>query len=211
VTLTLAAEPSQEVATGVSPEVAPDAPVRRCLVTGDERPKGELVRFVIGPDATVVPDIEGRLPGRGLWTLARRDIVDTAVAKRLFAKAARGAAASSTDLAARVEGLLTRRCIATLGLARRGGQAVSGAEKVHALLARGECGILLVAVGASADGRRQFAVPSTLVAADVLTEDELGGAFGRESATYAALRAGSLASRLMADVARLRGFRGQTI
>lgn len=210
-TLSLATRTEQEAAGAAAPEAAPDTPVRRCLVTGEERPKAELVRFVVGPDGSIVPDVEGRLPGRGLWTLARRDIVDAAVAKRLFARAAREAATATADLAARVEGLLLRRCIATLGLARRGGQAVSGAEKVQALIGRGDCGVLLVAAGASAEGRRQFSVPSSLVAADVLTDDELGGVFGRDSVTYAALRAGSLASRVMADAARLRGFRGLTV
>jgi uncharacterized protein len=198
--------PEQEAAVALTPAVS-DAPTRRCLVTGEERPKAELVRFVVGPDEVVVPDVEGRLPGRGLWTLARRDIVDTAVAKRLFARAARGAAASAADLATRVEGLLLRRCVATLGLARRGGQSVSGAEKVRVLIERGNCGALLVAVGASAEGRRQFSVPPSLIAADVLTDVELGGAFGRDTVTYAAFRAGSLASRILVDVSRLRGFR----
>lgn len=196
-------------AAGALPDAESQGPTRRCLVTGEERPKAELLRFVVGPDETVVPDIEGRLPGRGLWTLARRDIVNTAVDKRLFARAARQAVAVAAGLADRVEGLLLRRCVATLGLARRAGQAVSGSEKVQALIARGDCGALLVAVGASAEGRRQFGVPSTVISADVLTDSELGGAFGRETATYAALRAGSLASRLMTDMARLRGLRAQ--
>ncbi len=201
----------QDSASAAPPPAAPDVPTRRCLVTGEERPKAELVRFVVGPGEVVVPDVEERLPGRGLWTLARRDIVDAAVTKRLFARAARGAATATADLAARVEGLLLRRCVATLGLARRGGQAVSGTEKVHVLIGRGICGALLVAAGASAEGRRQFSVPSSLIAADVLSDVELGEAFGRDSVTYAALRTGNLASRLMADMARLRGFRGQMV
>ena len=210
-TLALAIDSDAERdAAGAAPDPRSDGPTRRCLVTGEERPKAELLRFVVGPDEMVVPDIEGRLPGRGLWTLARRDIVNTAIDKRLFARAARQAAAVTAGLADRVEGLLLRRCVATLGLARRAGQAVSGAEKVQALIARGDCGALLVAVGASAEGRRQFAVPASVVAADVLTDSELGGAFGRDTATYAALRAGSLAGRLMTDVARLRGLRMQT-
>jgi uncharacterized protein len=207
VNLANATVPERESAVALPAAASPDAPTRRCLVTGEERPKAELVRFVVGPEEIVVPDVEGRLPGRGLWTLARRDIVDAAVAKRLFARAARGAAASAADLATRVEGLLLRRCVATLGLARRGGQAVSGAEKVRVLIERGNCGALLVAVGASAEGRRQFSVPPSLIAADVLTDVELGGAFGRDSVTYAAFRTGSLASRILVDVARLRGFR----
>jgi len=209
VTLAVAPVSDQDAPAMTAEGARSDAPTRRCLVTGEERPKSELLRFVLDPEGMVVPDVEGKLPGRGLWTLARRDIVETAAGKRLFARAARQPAAVSAGLADRVEGLLLRRCVATLGLARRAGQAVSGAEKVQALIARGDCGALLVAIGASAEGRRQFAVPSSAVAADVLTDEELGGAFGRETATYAALRAGSLASRLVTDLARLRGLRNR--
>ncbi len=64
----------------------------RCAVAsspGRSAPKAELLRFVVGPDGTVVPDIASRLPGRGLWLTARRDIVATAIGKRLFGRAAR--------------------------------------------------------------------------------------------------------------------------
>ena len=64
-----------------------DEPTRRCLVTGVVRPKAELVRFVVDPDGRIVPDVAARLPGRGLWLSAERDIVAKAVTKRLFARA----------------------------------------------------------------------------------------------------------------------------
>jgi len=58
-----------------------------------------MVRFVIGPDEEVVPDIKGCLPGRGFWLSARRDMVNTACAKNLFAKAARVRVVAPADLA----------------------------------------------------------------------------------------------------------------
>ncbi|MEQ9558435.1 MAG: DUF448 domain-containing protein, partial [Rhodospirillales bacterium] len=42
-------------------------PVRRCVVTGEKRPVPELLRFVDGPDDSIVPDQAGNLPRRGLW------------------------------------------------------------------------------------------------------------------------------------------------
>ena len=32
--------------------------LRRCIATGREQPKASLIRFVIGPDDTLVPDLE---------------------------------------------------------------------------------------------------------------------------------------------------------
>ena len=43
---------------------------RRCLVTGAVLPKADLIRFVVGPDDSIVPDLAQNLPGRGLWVTA---------------------------------------------------------------------------------------------------------------------------------------------
>ncbi|MCR6629641.1 MAG: DUF448 domain-containing protein [Magnetospirillum sp.] len=119
----------------------PDSgPNRRCIVTGQVRPKGELLRFVVSPAGEVVPDLEHRLPGRGIWLSARRDVVNTAVTKRLFAKAARRAVTVPGELADRLEGLLCRRCLDAISLARRAGQAVCGFEKVKAESEGRPCG-----------------------------------------------------------------------
>ncbi|HKR20185.1 MAG TPA: DUF448 domain-containing protein, partial [Stellaceae bacterium] len=72
--------------------------LRRCLVTGESRDRGSLLRFVVDPERRVVPDVDGRLPGRGLWLTPTRDIVKTAVAKRLFARAAKQDVVTEPDL-----------------------------------------------------------------------------------------------------------------
>ncbi|MDP6876945.1 MAG: DUF448 domain-containing protein, partial [Alphaproteobacteria bacterium] len=48
--------------------MAPPArqPKRRCIATGAVRDTAELVRFVVGPEVRLVPDVAGKLPGRGL-------------------------------------------------------------------------------------------------------------------------------------------------
>ena len=38
------------------------------------KPIDEMIRFVVGPDRAVVPDLKRKLPGRGVWVTARRDI-----------------------------------------------------------------------------------------------------------------------------------------
>ena len=97
-------------------------PERRCVVTGEVLPREAMVRFVVRPPeqgekGELIPDLEGRLPGRGLWITARRDIVARAIAKNAFARAAQAPVAVPGDLADRLESLLVRRCIDHLGLA----------------------------------------------------------------------------------------------
>lgn len=183
-------------------------PVRKCIVTGVERPKTELIRFVIGPDGTVVPDLDGKLPGRGLWLSAARDVVNTACAKRLFAKAARCQADAPDHLADQLEGQLVERCLGLLGMARRSGGVVSGFEKVRAFLQADKAGLILAAREGAIGGRRKVrnAAPD-LKEWDRLDGIELARALSREAVIHVAVARGPLADRLATECGRLDGFR----
>lgn len=191
------------------PRAGSAAPVRRCIVSGDRMPQAGLLRFVVGPDGTLVPDIEGDLPGRGLWLTAQRELVEVARAKKLFARAARGPVEVPADLADRVERLLVRRCIQTLGLARRTGAVVCGFVTVRAWLRQNRVALLVSAADAAPDGRRKLAAVAADDMAVVrgLTAAELGAALGRDCVVHAAMARGRLTERFAADVARLAGFR----
>ncbi|MHA1112977.1 MAG: RNA-binding protein, partial [Alphaproteobacteria bacterium] len=184
------------------------APVRRCLASGARRPKAALLRFVIGPDRELVPDLEERLPGRGLWLSADRTMLEAARAKRLFAKAARGEARVAEDLADRIETLLAARCLRLLGLARRAGEVAAGFEKVRAWMGAGKAGLLLAACDAAANGRERIrALAPELPLIDLFSGDELGAALGRGRAVHVVVAPGALAERLMRECGRLAGFR----
>jgi len=184
-------------------------PERKCIVTGTVRAKTELIRFVIGPDGTLVPDIDGRLPGRGLWLSAERDVVKTACAKRSFAKAARAKVEVETDLDERIEALLVRKGLEIIGLARRAGQLITGFEKVRSWLKSGnKPGLLLAARDGADDGRRKIrALAPGLPVIDLFDAEELGSALGRDQAVHGVIAEGGLAERLLAETHRLAGFR----
>lgn len=183
-------------------------PSRRCIATGTVRPKGELLRFVVSPTGEVVPDVERRLPGRGIWLSARRDVVNTAVTKRLFAKAARRAVTVPEDLADRLERLLCRRCLDAISLARRAGQAVCGFEKVKAELKGGRAAVLVEARDAAEDGKcKMRALASGLPVVELFDAVELGSPFGRDQSVHVALTPGGLARRLVEEAGLLAGFR----
>ena len=64
-------------------------PHRRCIVSGMVKPAEEMIRFVVGPDGSVVPDIEGAVAGSGNMVERRTGCGKYGVAKNLFAKAFR--------------------------------------------------------------------------------------------------------------------------
>src|SRR5206468_2849864 len=89
-----------------APTPVPSGPLRTCIATGEQGPPERMIRFVVGPADEVVPDLARRLPGRGMWVRAERAAVERAVAKNLFAKAARASVRPPAELAERVERLL---------------------------------------------------------------------------------------------------------
>jgi uncharacterized protein len=186
-----------------------DGPERRCIVTGESGPRGGLIRFVVGPDGAVVPDIAGKLPGRGIWVSAERAALATAVRKRLFARAARAHVGVPEDLVAQVEAGLVRRLVETIALARKAGEAVAGYEKVRDWLARGEAAALVQAADGSERGRAKLRPPDgPETHVTCLSGRELGMAFGREHVVHAALAAGGLCARVVEEAARLGRLRG---
>jgi len=199
------------VTRGGKPDTTPDAlgePERRCIVTGVSQPKGGLIRFGLGPDGQVVPDILNRLPGRGFYVEAVRASIDKAGKKGLFARAARQPVKVPDGLADAVEAQLARRVVDLISLGRKAGEAVTGFEKVKDWLVSGRARVLIQASDGSERGKTKLWPPEGEGRfIGCLSAGELGLAFGRERAIHAALAAGGLTTRVVEEAARLGGLR----
>lgn len=183
-------------------------PERRCIVTGEVQPKAGLVRFVLGPEGEVVPDVLGRLPGRGIWVTADRAAIEKAAKKGLFARAARRPVKAPEGLADLVEAQLLRRVTDLLSMARKAGDAVAGFEKVKDWLVKGHAKVLIQASDGSArEASRLHPPPGEGSFIGCLTAGEMGLSFGRERAIHGALAAGGLTTRVVEEAARLAGLR----
>jgi uncharacterized protein len=184
--------------------------MRQCIVTRQSLPEDELIRFVLSPDAEVVPDLARKLPGRGTWVSLSRQKVAEAVRKQLFRRGFETDCHVPDDLADRVGALLRQQALSHLMLARKAGEAVSGTAKVEEALARGPVQILFHAKEASQDGCRKIdraAQPGTVISA-AFTSAEMDLAFGRANVVHAAVASGGLASRLAHYIGRMAKYEG---
>jgi uncharacterized protein len=189
-----------------------DDPERKCIVSGESQPKAGLIRFCLGPEDMIVPDILGRLPGRGFYVSADRAMIDKAATKGLFARAARQPVKVPEGLADLCEALLTRRVIDLISLARKASGAVMGYEKVKDWLMKDKARVLIQSSDGSERGKTKLRAPDGEGRyIDILSAGELGLAFGRERAIHAALAAGGLTTRVVEEAARLSGLRAQTV
>jgi predicted RNA-binding protein YlxR (DUF448 family) len=185
---------------------------RKDIVSGEVMPEERLLRFVVGPDGQVVPDLGRKLPGRGIWVEANRAAVEAAARKGLFSRSAKTRVQAPPDLADQVEILLARRCLERLGLARRAGELTWGLDKVSAALAAGRVAWLIEAADGAAEGRRKLLQvarrqhpPPRLCGA--FSSEELGLASGLGHVIHLAFLAGRWAERWSDEIGRLAGFR----
>ena len=192
------------------PTAASAGPLRTCIVTGETMAPERMIRFVVGPEGDVVPDLARRLPGRGMWLKAERAIVEQAVAKKAFARAARAAVKAEADLPQRVEQLLLQRTLEDLARARRAGRAVAGFVKVEQMIGQRRVGLLVVADDAAGDGLGKLQA-SGLPIERLGSVADLGGVFGREQAVYVAIArddaSGAFIQRIAGGAARWRRYR----
>jgi predicted RNA-binding protein YlxR (DUF448 family) len=182
-------------------------PERKCIATGEVRPKSELIRFVVGPDQNIVPDLAGKLPGRGIWVTATPEALETALKKNHFLRAAKAPVTVSETLVKDIERQLARRVVDLISLSRKSGAAVSGYEKVKDALSKETAEVLLQAEDGSSRGKSKLSTPHFGHYIGWLTADELGMAFGRQTVIHAALGAGGLTQRVVEEAHRLKGFR----
>lgn len=188
--------------------------VRACALTRVRRPKHELIRFVLGPDGTVVPDLKEKLPGRGVWLTAAHDTLDEAARRNVFSRALKTEAKVPQGLAEQVERLLVEALQAALAIANKAGEAVFGNAKVEEAIARGRVLTLIHAAEAAEDGCRKLdgkarklrgGSPDPAIRA--LSTEELSLASGRPNVIHAALIQGGAARNVLAAALRLERYR----
>ncbi len=204
----------QTAAEGVRKRDKPS--LRTCIVTRDELPPAELIRFVVAPDGTITPDLARKLPGRGVWVRCTAADVATAATRNAFAKSLKRKVNVAVDLPALVEQLMVARTVQALSLANKAGLVVTGFSKVDAEVGRGAVMIVVHAAEAAIDGSNKLDRKHVAIATDQgrtvqivreLTIAQLDLATGRENVVHAALSAGGATTRFSIEAERLGRYR----
>ena len=192
----------------------PGVTQRRCALTRAQRAKSDLIRVVLGPDGTVVPDLIERLPGRGAWFTAAHDTISNAAKRNAFGRALKADVRVPDDLAEQVVGLLTEQALGAFALTNKAGEVVFGRSKVEEALQKGRTIALVHAADAAMDGCRKLdgkARAATgghgIPAICAFTADQLGLASGRTNVIHAALIQGGAAQKFLAAASRIERYR----
>ena len=161
-----------------------------------------------------MPDLSGKLPGRGAWTLASEEAVRKAISKDAFSRSFRARA----EVTGGADGLVTllrveleKRALNALGLERRSGNLVLGFEKVKEGLKKGDFVAYIHASDSALDGRDKIlkliaAIPGSCRVISNFSGVQLDQAVGSTNAVHIGLKRKKSLSTFLKEVDRLAGF-----
>tara|TARA_A100001015_G_scaffold298340_1_gene380944 strand:+ start:1643 stop:2239 length:597 start_codon:yes stop_codon:yes gene_type:complete len=177
---------------------------RKCAITGSLIKRKFLLRFVVSPDGSILPDLNQKLPGRGVWLTLDRAIIQKAIIKDVFSKTLRKKVLIPENLLANTIVLVKKYIVQKISLARKAGFAICGFDKVNSALKLGNVAILIQAIDGSHKEKNRlqkkiFHYDKT----ECLQSFELGMAFGRDNVIHAAILNGRFVENIKYDITRL--------
>jgi predicted RNA-binding protein YlxR (DUF448 family) len=189
---------------------------RTCVARGEIRDPDLMLRFVVSPDGIVVPDIKGKLPGRGVWVSATREDLQAAITKGGFKRGFKSNVNIPDDLVEQVAAGLRRQMLSLIGMAKKSGQLQMGFDQVMSAARADVLGWRIEAADGSPDGRGKIRTLSKAISHELerplprvigcFTADELGQVLGRDRLIHAAVLPGKLAKAIGLSAQRLTGF-----
>ncbi|SEG46083.1 RNA-binding protein [Bosea lathyri] len=137
-------------------ETRKDGPERSCVVSRAVKSPDDLIRFVVGPDGMLTPDLRRKLPGRGVWTSLSAKTVTEAVKRKAFERSLKAKITVPDGLVAMIDALMLRDALQALAMANKAGLVSSGFAKVEAVIGSGRCAAVIEASDGADDGRRKI-------------------------------------------------------
>jgi uncharacterized protein len=136
---------------------AASASERTCVATRVTLAPDGLIRFVVGPEAALVPDLRRKLPGRGVWVALSRDAVLEAIRRKAFERSLKTKVSVPALLADEIDALMVRDCVQSLSMANKAGLVTTGFAKVESQIGAKRVAALIEASDGAEDGKRKIA------------------------------------------------------
>lgn len=182
---------------------------RLCLATRNVLPKGEALRFVLAPDGALTLDLSGKLPGRGANLTPTKDALETAIAKKAFARAFKQPVEVPADYADHIERLMRANLISRMSMARRSGSLAVGQDAIFAAAGDGKLCLLIVPVDASSNAVAKLSgIARDFPSLTFGKAEELAHALGKERVSNLGFTNPYLAEHFLTDVHKFRDFLG---
>ncbi len=206
----------QKTVQNFKPKEVDDA--RKCIVNGQLFDKSQMLRFVLSPDNMVTPDVKCKLPGRGAWVNATHLDVEEAIAKNIFKRSFKQKVEYMDGTPALISDLLRKDVLDILSICRKTGDLQMGHLKAEESILSGRTRIYIVASDAGTDTRKKLTAKLRTIAAkkgkktyiiDHFSSAELVKCLGHEKIIHVAIKSGSMANLLLANIEKWDRYNGK--
>lgn len=191
--------------------VIENGPQRTCVACRTSSNKAHLIRFVFGPDGSLLVDYRQKLPGRGAYTCFSRECLHNAVKRKAFQRSFRGLdqAVDFDSLERSVFLEVEQKVMNLLGIARKAGQTVAGSQMVMDRLRNKENSPAFVVLArdisaAIGDKVGHLSTRQGVALFDLCDKAQLGRIVGKDERSVLAVEPGPLAETLLNELARYR-------
>lgn len=189
---------------------AREAGLKTCFVTKEVCPRTEMLRFALAPGRQIIFDVAEKLPGHGFWLKADKDLLEKAITKRIFYKAAKGTVGIPAELQAQVEASLRGRCLNLMSLCRKAGLLVFGYEAVKKAIGQGEAVVAFEADDSSLRGQNKiFKSDDDFPIYTFFSRADLGSITGMDEVVHIALLKGKLSEQATTLARKLTLYYGE--
>ncbi len=193
--------------------MAKEEPKRTCIGCRESLEKSKLLRFVLAPDGSVVPDLLNKLPGRGAYTCMQATCIYKACERNQFSRAFKTnvPVADPKVLQAWVIRSMEERIASYLALANKAGKVVSGSDLVADMIKRKASvrKLILLAIDISEDiGNRLRGLADLhgVAHATLFSKDYFGELLGKGLRSVVAVQGDGFVDTMTNEIDRYRNF-----
>ncbi len=170
-----------------------------------------MIRFVLGPGEQVIADLRQKLPGRGVWITARKDLVRTAVEKQLFSRGFKKSVVVTPELVATIESQLRGSLTSLLSLARKANVMVVGNSKTEEEIRSDNLELVFQANDKEGDAKRKLARliqqnTSGPELKNLLSSQEMDALSGSVNTVHIGIRKSGLSEKIRDTIRRIEIF-----
>ncbi len=171
---------------------------RECLVTRETLAKSELLRFVTSPSGEVVYDVTGKLPARGMWIKADKDVLEKALKQNLLSKRSKS---SVSKIVTKEEILeqLKHYIFSLVQLANKAGLVFFGQDRIAQHLDKNEVSALIISQDSSLSSRNklQAHIRSDITQIDCFNSSDMEEFFSSNLVSFIGLKSGRMTDNII--------------
>ena len=187
--------------------MAKELETRKCILSGETKPKSELLRFVVLEKGRLVPDFDKKLSGKGIYLSNSKHVIETVVNSPKINKIFHKQVKAELNLPDIIEKILADKGLSALNLARKSGNLVLGFEKIKEQIIKDKVAFVIEATDAGSDGKKKMSeLGAKIEILSIYNSAAFEKAFNREMVVYLAVLKSEVSAMVYENIKRYKDY-----